>query len=155
MHKYTLIIFGLLFVNLVAAQENAIKISRQSSDKEIIIKENKRIKIRTTDGQKISGRYRIEGQTIVLKDQIFELKDIEAIKRNPVLVSIFSTGFLIYGGALVAGLGAIIGTFVNPAAYLLIIPGAAIIYAGIKSPNFNKNYEQEDDWTYTLINGSP
>lgn len=146
---------SLFFVTLLPAQEQALRISSPASDKEVIIKENKRIKVRTTGGEKISGRFHIaENNVILIKDQRIEISDIAAVKRNPLFLSIFSSGFLIYAGALTAGMGAIIGIFVESSGFLLAIPGAAMIYAGIKSPNVLKNYEAEDNWGFQLINTS-
>ena len=158
MKKITLLLFSLLFVNLILAQANAIKITNQASAKEIIIKESKRIRVQTTDGQKISGRFSIvDGTTLLIKDQRIDLADIESIKRHPLLTSLFTSTFFIYGGALAVGFGALIGILVDSSAYYLIIPGAAMIYTGIKSPNFNRNFKKDKNWTFELItlNGLP
>ena len=150
--KITLVFFSLIFANLLFAQEQAIKISSPTSEKEVIIKENKRIKIKTVDGQKISGRFHIDNnKAIVIKDQRIAFSDIESLKRNPLFLSIFGSGFLIYGGALTVGMGAIIGMFVEASGFLLAIPGAAMIYAGIKSPNILKNYSVDGNWEFELI----
>ena len=152
MRKVTLLLVSLFLANLVSAQENALKISNPASDKEVIIKENKRIRIQTADGEKVSGRFRIgQNNAIQIKGQTIALTDIQSIKRNPLFLSIFGTGFLIYGGALAVGMGAIIGIFVQPSGFLLAIPGAAMIYAGIKSPNVLKNYKAADNWGFKLI----
>ena len=152
MKKTTILFLSLFLVNLMAAQERARKISSPASEKKAIIKENKRIKIRTADGQKVSGRFSIEDNSaIIIEDQKIALSDIESIKRNPLFLSVFSSGFLIYGGVLAVGMGAIIGIFIESSGFLLAIPGAAMIYAGIKSPNILKNYNAEDNWTYELI----
>ena len=123
MKKMTFLFFSLFFVNLAFTQEQAIKITDSTSNKEVIIKENKRIKIKTVDGQKISGRFRIENSnTIFIKDQRIELTDIEELKRNPLSIYIFTSGFFIYAGAITAGMGVIIGVFVDSTAFLLTIP---------------------------------
>ena len=152
MRKVAILLFTLFFTNQFLAQEQAIKISSPTSEKEVIIKENKRIKIRTTEGDKISGRFQmVENKAIKIKDQKIALADIESIKRNPLFLSIFGTGFLIYGGALAVGMGAIIGIFIQPSGFLLAIPGAAMIYAGIKSPNVLRNYKAADNWGFEVI----
>ena len=152
MRKVAILLFSLFFTNQFMAQEQAIKISSPTSEKEVIIKENKRIKIRTIEGDKISGRFRmVENNAIKIKDQTIALTNIESIKRNPLFLSIFGTGFLIYGGALAVGLGAILGIFIQPSGILLAIPGAAMIYAGIKSPNILKNYQAADNWGFEVI----
>ena len=155
MGKIAILFLSVFFVTLLPAQEQALKLSSPASTKAVIIKENKRIKIRTADGEKITGRFRItENNVIRIKDQRIEISDIQAIKRNPLLLSLFSSGFLIYAGALTAGMGAIIGIFVESSGFLLAIPGAAMIYAGIKAPNVLKNYKVEDNWDIQLINTS-
>ena len=67
------------------------------------------------------------------------------------LVNLIAAAPLIYGGAFAVGMGAIIGIFIESSGFLLAIPGAAMIYAGIKSPNILKNYKAEDSWSYELI----
>ncbi|MDX1315634.1 MAG: hypothetical protein R3356_09035, partial [Eudoraea sp.] len=73
------------------------------------------------------------------------------IKRNPLLLSIFSSGFFIYAGAITIGISAIAGVFADSSAFWFAVPGAAMIYTGIKSPNFNKNYKKSSDWSFELI----
>ncbi len=155
MKRITLFLSCLLFFNLIYAQEQAIKITSPNSDREIIIKENKRVKIRTANGQKIAGRFTIEGtNTLVIKGQRIELAEIDSIKRNPLLLSVFTSGFFIYAGAITIGISAIAGVFADSSAFWFAIPGAAMIYTGIKSPNFNKNYKKSGDWTFELITTS-
>ena len=155
MKKSTVLLCSLLFVNLILAQEQALKISNPTSEKQVLIKENKRVKIRTTEGEKISGRLKIlDAHSIAIGDTPIQLMDIKEIKRNPLLISLFSSGFLIYAGAITAGMGVIIGLFVESSGFLLAIPGAALIFAGIKSPNVLKNYKAENNWNFELISTS-
>lgn len=79
------------------------------------------------------------------------LTDISSIKRNPVLTSALTSGFLIHGGGLVAGFASIIGVFVDANAFYALIPAAGMIYSGIKSPNFHKNYTNEKMWEFQII----
>lgn len=155
MRKFAFLLLGLLLLNQLAAQENAIKISSPTSEKVVVIKENKRIKIKMVDGQKLSGRFKIaDSHSVFLENQQIPFTDIIEIKRNPLLLSIFSSSFLIYAGAITAGMGAIIGLFAEASGFLLIIPGAALLFAGIKSPNVLKNYKAERDWNFELITTS-
>lgn len=149
MKKITLLCFSLLLVNLLFSQQQAIKITNQTSNKEITIKENKRIKIKTTNGEKISGRFKIDGNnSILIKDKRIEFSDIEEIKRNSLLLSIFTSSVLIYAGAITAGFGALIGALVDSNAFWLAVPAAAMIYGGIKSPNLQKKYKKSSNWTF-------
>ena len=152
MKKFFLIIIGLFFFNLLIAQNQAIKMTNINTNKEKIIKENKRIKLITFDGRKIKSRFKIENNsTIVLDNVRIDLSDINALKRNPLLTSIFTSGFLIYGGALTAGFGVLIGVLVDSTAFWLTIPAAGMIYTGIKSPNFNKNHKTDKGWEFEII----
>ena len=142
----------LLFVHTVFAQKKAIKITSETSKREIVIKENKRVKVRTLDGQKIKGRLKIvDSQTILVQDQEIDLANILQIKRNPLLLNLFTGGVLIYTGTIVAGFGAIIGIFIDSAGYWLIPPGLALIAGGTMTPNINKAYKKPKKWNFEII----
>lgn len=155
MRNFAFLLLGLFLLNQLPAQENAIKISIPTSEKEVVIKEDKRIKIKTVDGQKLSGRFKItDPHSVFVDNQQIPFSDIIEIKRNPLLLSIFSSSFLIYAGAITAGMGVLIGLFAEASGFLLIIPGAALTFAGIKSPNVLKNYKAERNWNFELITTS-
>lgn len=152
MKKILLILISLFFFNQLIAQNQAIKITNINTNKEKIIEENKRIKLKTFDGRKIKGRFMIENDSTIIVDNVrIQLSDIDALKRNPLLTSILTSGFLIYGGVLTAGFGVIIGVWVDSTAFWLAIPAAGMIYTGIKSPNFNKNHKTDRGWKFEII----
>ncbi|WP_339663156.1 hypothetical protein [uncultured Polaribacter sp.] len=153
MKKLILLGIAFFFMHSTFSQERFIKITNQISKKEIIIKENKRIRVKTIDGNKFSGRFKIVNNgTILIDDQEIDLENIEKIKRDALLVSVFTNGFLVYIGTGVAITGVFIAIFTsNPAATLLIIPGAGLVYGGFKSPNFLKGFKKTSDWSYELI----
>lgn len=123
MRILTILFISLFFVNILCAQEQlGIKITNQSTQKELFIEENKRIIIKTVNGKKLSGRFGIENNSITIKNEKLELTDIEYLKRDPLLPSILTTGVLVYGGAVTAGFGALIGITGNQTAFLLAIP---------------------------------
>jgi hypothetical protein len=155
MKKLILLIGVLFFITESYAQDMVLKITNTSSNKEITIKENRRIKIKTVDGKKIKGRFKIEDEnTLLIKEERIALADIETIKRNQLLLSFFTNGLLIYGGALVTGIGVIIGALVQPSGFLLTIPGAAMIVTGILSPNFNRNFKKSKNWSFEIVNST-
>lgn len=142
----------LFFANILYAQDQqAIKLTNQTTQKEFLIKENKRIIVETTDGKKFSGRFSLADNTITIDNEKLEIADIVYLKRNTLVTSTLTTGLLVYGGAVTAGFGALIGVLIQPSAFLLFIPAAGMIYAGIKSPNFHKKYKTEKDWTFEPI----
>ena len=157
--KYiVLTLFCLLFSPAVRTQEQAIQLTNQRTGKEITIQENKRIKVKMQDGRKFSGRYKIENpDTLSIRGQTFALADIVELKRNPLLISTLTGGVLVYAGALTAGMGAIIGIFVQSSGFLLAIPGAALIYTGLKAPTFSRKYTPDNHWELELLpaNGLP
>ncbi|MFC5044833.1 hypothetical protein ACFSTE_21740 [Aquimarina hainanensis] len=154
MKTISITIISLLISCTIFSQKRAIKITHHILQKEIIIKENKRIKIKTTGGDKISGRFKIENNSIIIKGTQIEISDIETIKRNPLLLSILITGLFTYGGALMLGFGALIGALVNPSAFLLAIPATGMIYIGAKSPNFNRKFKRDKNWRVEIITPS-
>lgn len=149
----TLIIlsFVLLFANISWSQEKSIKTTNLTSQKEVIIKENKRIKNQSVDGNKISEPFKLENKLILIGSEKVYLKDIQTLERNPLLISIYSSKVLNYGSIITTGLGVLIGALVDPTAFLLIIPASAMIYAGIQSPNISKNYIRDRNWNFEII----
>jgi hypothetical protein len=100
----------------------------------------------------MKGRFKVENNsTIIINGIQINLTDIEELKRNPLLTSIFISGFLIYGGAITTGLGVLIGLLVDTTAFWLVLPAAGMIYTGIKSPNINKNHKSEKGWKFEII----
>lgn len=139
-------------MNILWAQEQkAIKITNHITQKEVVINENERITIKTVNDKKISGRFNIENNSIIIKNEKLEITDIAFLKRNPLLTSVLTTGLLVYGGAVTLGFGALIGVLVDSTAFLLVIPAAGMIYAGIKSPNFHKKYKTGNNLIFEMI----
>jgi hypothetical protein len=156
MKTMTLLVLSVFFVNLICAQEQALKITNHTSGKEILLKEHKRIKIKTVAGQKISGRFSVENsQVITINNAQVALTDIAEIKRNPLLISVFTSSLLIYAGAITAGMAAIIAATIDTTAIWLVIPAAGLVYAGIKSPNFYRKFTPGGGWTFAIITTSP
>ncbi|MEM1337602.1 MAG: hypothetical protein AAF717_20305 [Bacteroidota bacterium] len=156
MRKIAFFTLSVLVVNLVLAQEQGIKITNPSVAKEIFIKENKRVKIKTFEGEKFSGRFSIgDNNVLIIEGTTIPLTDIQEIKRNPLLLSIFTSSFFIYLGSIASGVGVLIALLGEPAALLLTIPGAALVYTGLKSPNFLRKFKTEKNWTFEIITNYP
>ena len=152
MIKPILLLITLLTMTPLLSQQQALRITRPEAKREYIIKENKRVRIRTADGQKVSGRIQFLGaDKIVVKGTTYELSDIMSIKRNPLFFSIVTNGLLIYGGMVAAGVGAIIAALSDTTGLLLLIPAAGLIYAAIKAPNFSRNFKTDANWNFEII----
>ncbi len=153
MKATTLLLFmSLFFAHSISAQIKAIKMTNQKTGKEVMIKHNKRVRLKTTEGKKLSGKIQIqENNSVVVMGRQIPLSDIAEIKRNPLATSILTGTGLIYVGGLTVGIAAIAGVFADSSAFLLIAPGAALIYIGAKSPNFHKKYKNDGTWTYEIV----
>ena len=76
--------------------------------------------------------------TVVVDGVKIRLTDIDQLKRNPFSTSILTSEILV-------------DDMVDTSGLWLVIPAAAIIYTGIKSPNFNKNFETDKGWQFEVI----
>lgn len=152
---YKLLLLNFLIVLLhttLVAQESGITIVDNNTSETLHLEENRRIRIKTVDGQRLSGRFTIiDKETIMIKDEMIPLTSITKIKKNPLLYSILVGGGMIYIGGVTAGFAAIFTAFAGATdAYFLLIPAAALIYGGIKSPNILKGYELETRYSITI-----
>ena len=139
MKSLTVLIISLSFLTATYAQQQAIKITNEVSKKEKIIKENKRVILTTKVGQRIKGRLKLgDNNTVVVDGVKIRLTDIDQLKRNPFSTSILTSEILV-------------DDMVDTSGLWLVIPAAAIIYTGIKSPNFNKNFETDKGWQFEVI----
>lgn len=148
-----ILLINFLLASVSFSQEMAIKISNQNSQKEIVIKENIRIRVKTFDGKKLSGKFQIiDKNTILIKDKIINLSDIEKIKRNPFVLHIVTGYFLIYTGVLVTVFIYHL-TFSTPApALIALLTGfPATIYGVAKSPNILKAYKTSKKWSFEIV----
>jgi len=152
MKNYVVLIACFFFVTIAYSQQQAIRITKSDSKKEIIIKENKRVKIRTQDGRKLKGRFSIEGNTIIIDDEALDIMEISSIKRNSLFINILTSSFLIYMGAASVTLGLFVAALADvSASYWFIIPGLASIGTGILTPNFRRQFKRDKDWNLDIV----
>jgi hypothetical protein len=154
--KKLLILLFLITTNQLSAQEGELIIVNTNSQKERVIKENKRIRITTISGEKFQGRYRIINKNVITLDgEVISLSDIARIKRHPLFNTIFIKSNLIHIGALGLFFG-ILFTGLS-GSYGFLVGGAVIlaggIYGAIKSPNLNKGYHINKNWKFSIRTG--
>jgi hypothetical protein len=151
--KTALLVLCLFSFNALMAQEMVLKLFNEHNGKEITIKENMRIRLKTASGESVSGRLRvIDPETIGVDDQQFTLEEIAQIKRHPLAMSLLVSGTLYYLGGALLGAAVIVSIFPgNPAGLLLALPAAACIYGGIKSPNVLNEHKKTNGWRYEII----
>ena len=142
------------FLNSSYAQEKFLKISNLK--KEILIKEGKRVRVKTVQGGKISGKLQIvDDNTILVKNIKISIGDILKIKRNPLALTILSTGLFVFSSLYTLGIAILIEAFVGNGGILLTIPAAAFFYISTKPPNLLKGYKNTDGWNIKVIEQNP
>lgn len=140
-----LIMASLLCFGIVHSQERAIQITQPDAQKEIIIKEGKRIRVKTTDGKTMNGRYYIvDHQHIRIRSHQIALDDITKIKKNPFALVLINAAALLMPAAIV-------GLFAGFAAAELVLPViAGYVYSSF-SVNVLKGYEPSENLQLELI----
>jgi hypothetical protein len=133
------------------AQEKALKVIQEDTKKAIVFKNNSRVKIKTTDGTRLRGKLFIKDDTIYVNNIFVNLEDIIMIKKDPLVIYILTSAFLIYTAASTAGIAFIMGVLVDSSSFLLAIPAAAVFYTGLKAPNFSKKYKLENGRSLQLV----
>lgn len=155
------IIFSLLFAANILAQSGALAITNLETQKVRVIKENKRIRINTTNGEKLQGRFSIlDENTIALDGRNITLNEIVVIRRHPLFNTIFIKTNLIHIGALSLFFG-VLGTALSTGLsedgierYAPLAGGVSLLAAGIygayKSPNLNKGFRIDQNWSFKI-----
>ena len=148
----SLLLFGLFFVNLLFGQEPALKITHLKSQREVVIAENQKIKVKTSDGRKARGPLAIEGDsTISIKGELISLADIAELKRVNLWVPLLFGGALIFAGSFMVMGGLLAGVFLSTSNFLWIIPGSLCIGAGAVLPSLLGIYKNDRRWAFEVI----
>ena len=155
----SLLIFLFLAIPLVA-QEKALEMSKPGTDKVRIFKENKRVKVKTTEGGKYIGRFQIvDDKTIEIDGNLIPLNMVSNIKSRSIVAGIAGT-LLILVGIITIGYGNILilishltfGLTISPSVGAFVgLTGIAITASGIFFNEFAKNYRHKKEWTYRII----
>ncbi len=136
--KSIVLIICVLLVSNIFAQEKYLSISDSETGKEVIYKQNKRVRVKTIEGGKLNGKLKImSDQQVMIKNIIIPVTSIEKIKNNPIALNILVSTSIIFIG----GFGVVIGVFGIASGYaitgiIMAVVGAGMVYAGILSPNF-------------------
>ncbi len=151
--KQALVLLLFIMTLQLTAQNRFIKITNPTKKKVLVLKENKNIRIKTKSGVRISGKLRIvDLETISVNGVRIKLQEIAKIKRNPLGLTIVTTGLLVYGGALTFSVGMIAYVLVQEPQGLWAIPIAATaIYTGLKHPNFLRGFKASRNWHYKIV----
>ncbi|MES2543935.1 MAG: hypothetical protein V4548_03555 [Bacteroidota bacterium] len=150
--KITCLLISLFFITLCYSQENFLKITNSATQEESIIKENKRIRILTVDGKKLSGKFSIvDENSIMIKNTVVNIDQIVKLKRHPLGLILFTDYIFIYTGAIVVALAVLVaGLSGEPGLILLAAPGVFLIHAGSKGVNILGSYKTKQNWKYEI-----
>ena len=134
-------------------QERVLSIVNNTVNKEVFLKEHRRIKVITEMGEKFEGEFSILNQnTIEVNGVILGLNEISTIRKNPLGLTIFLKANFFHMGAVTLVLSALLSGFAMNLSYFLV--GVAVfaggIYGGIKPPNLKKGYKTSDNWEFTI-----
>lgn len=138
--KQLFLLFFFLFSISGISQTNVLVIQKLNSKFTKEIRENKRIKVWTKDGQKIYGRFTIKDSTsIIIEEKVILLEDIIKMKKKSLFGTIANPIFIVYGSFMIiagvvtvgsGGWGAIIGgSFIIGGMPLVLIPSISNKYS--------------------------
>ena len=152
-------LFRLVFLMLILgttfslySQERSLRITNTQKGVTTIIKNKERVKLRTLSGEKLVGNLQIvDNENIWVSGRTIPLKDIYKLKKQPWILSAVTTGGLIYGGAVLVGVGAIVAMFGGPQPLLWLGAGGALVFIGAKKPSFGKIDPNKNQLVFEVI----
>ncbi|MBC7438418.1 MAG: hypothetical protein H7250_00330 [Flavobacterium sp.] len=145
----------LLFYNsLIFSQEKGILLKEKKTGEVEFIKENKRVKVFTTNGTNYTGKFTIiDDQTIEIDGEKITLDSIMKIKRRSLTSAIIETTFYVYGGIIVVASVAVAVT-VNPIALVVLPFSFPFFGVGILIPVL-ENSHKRNRWDYNIGTNEP
>jgi len=152
--KSALLLICVLFAMNVFSQEKYLSISQPGSDKEMVFKENKRVRVKTIQGGKLSGKLHIVDESqVMIKNITIPISSIAMIKYNPLLLNMLVSGTLIFAGGIGFFAGIVgVAWGATMAGIAVGALGAATMYAGILSPNILPAVRVNSNTTVKMAN---
>lgn len=153
MKNVALLFFALFCTQFLFAQANALKLTNTETEEVIIISENKRVRVKTIDGKKYSGKFTLQDSSSILVDKhLVTLDELVKIKRHPLVQNIFVSSLFIFHGLVFTAVGIDLVLLSGlPILALTAIPGVALTYFGFTGPNLKKAYKVAGNWKYELV----
>lgn len=145
--KTTVLIFLLLLTFPSFAQQKALVLTKIKTEKTKVYQENKRIKVKTFDGEKFKGKLKIiDVRTIEIDGDQITLDSIKNIQNKPLALEIVNKTLMGLGGIIV------IAAFASNSlvGYFLIVAGPTIASPGILFDNLIGNHKSKK-WDYKII----
>ena len=96
----------LLVTTLLFAQNTGINLIKTKSNDTIFLKEHRRIKIKTSDGMRLAGKFTVINDSMIsIKNKIINLNNVVSIRKASTFSSVVRTVSIGLGTALVLGTG--------------------------------------------------
>jgi len=138
------IIFFLFIPFIFFAQEKQLQITKIKDGKTFVIKENKRVKIKTVDGEKLFGRLKfVDNNTLLIDEKTLPLEAIKYIKNRSLATSIIATSLIVVG-SLTLGFSSVIAIVDTQAALITSISSLGVTTFAILLPNLSKKFSTTD-----------
>ncbi|MCG8582101.1 MAG: hypothetical protein MI866_19405 [Bacteroidales bacterium] len=132
-YKMAIIFLLFLHCNNMSSQDKQLVATITTSNKNIVFTEGQRVRLKTIDGKKISGKLNIiDNESFFIKNTIIHVDEIIKIKKNPLIISVVTGGILIFTGITLFNAGLIGAVFAGDSSALLAtIPGIGLIFIGL------------------------
>ncbi len=152
--KITFFVFALFIATGLLSQEKFISIYNPVSDKTAVFKDNARVRVKTSDGGKLSGKLHIQDDINVMINNIsIPVTSIEKIKLNPLFLNVLISGTLIIMSAYSFLAGLVVAVWGGAGLGVALI-GSSVGFAvaGILSPNFLPAVTVDSGSTVKIVN---
>ncbi len=138
MNTWTVYLFVVLMIgsSSVSAQTKHMKLTERETEKEVILKENTRVRVKTEEFRR-AGRLKImEGDQLMIRNKVLNVSDIQKIKRQPLAMIIVVDGGLLLISAVATGIAIGGALYTGQAELLLVlIPAGLLMDVSIRTPN--------------------
>lgn len=150
MKQYTTLLLLFFFINFNYAQQRGINLTSKKGRGQTYLVENRRIKIKMLNGQKIAGNFKIvDAETIVIKGTNIKIDSILKIRKASTFSEIVSPISITSGSTLT-----LLGVYVlTSGGYLASVGIIPIVYGSvfIIVPVIGKKHKS-DRWNYKIEN---
>ncbi len=136
------------------AQEQVLFVQHIQKGKEKIIKEHKRIKVKTISGDKFKGKLKVINEShILIKNDTVAVADIIEIRRDPILTNLLFKGMLIYLGSSLVITGLIFDAFgaLGSTGVILASIGAGTLGTVFLTPLIVPLRKTENNWQIKVL----
>lgn len=136
--KYIILFLFIPFIFF--AQEKHLQITNINNGETFVIKENKRLKIKTMNGEKLFGKLKfVDDNTILIDEKSLKIDEIKFIRKRSLSTTIIATSFIIVG-AFTLGLAPILVIGDTQAALTAFLSSVGISSFAILLPNLSEKY---------------